>query len=274
MKKINVCLNKTLDDSVKMSERRMEVIDLDDSDNDDEEEEDSDDSSSESEDDGEDENRDEEILILSEHEHSQESDGVETSGSDAGEQDSSSDESEVQEIQENDFPEPGIILESMPVPEPITEEPSTSKGSKLPPDAFNIDEYDCFVDPDDESETSKRKENILIEDCSTSKVFGCSAQPDILPFCDDISTHSFSEVAEEELIALSPSEDGSQEGGDGEIGDVISKEAEIQRHYEENLEPNASLWNSLDFRIVGSTVFIKTELLKVINSNQNQTHMH
>lgn len=266
--KINVCLNKTIDDSVKMSERRMEVIDLDDSDNDDEE--DSDDSSSESEDDGEDENRDEEIVILSEYEHSQESDGVETSASDVGEQDSSSDESEVQEIQENDFPEPGIILESMPVPEPITEEPSTSKGSKLPPDAFNIDEYDCFVDPDDESQTSKRKENILIEDCSTSKVFGCSAQPDILPFCDDISTHSFSEVAEEELIALSPSEDEPEDGGDGEIGDVISEEAEIQRHSEENLEPNTSLWNSLDFRIVGSNIFIKTQSLKVTTTSLNQ----
>ena len=233
-----------------MSEGRMEVIDLDDSDNDDEE--DSDDTSSESEEEGEDENRDEDIVILSEHEYSK-SDGEETSGSDAGEADSSSDESEIQEIQENNFPEPGIILESMPVPEPITEEPSTSTGSKLPPDVFNIDEYDCFVDPDDESETSKRKENI--EEGSTSNVLEYSEQPDILPFCDDISGQSFSEAAEEELIALSPTPDEFKD--DADIGDVISKEAE--RHYEE--QPIED--DSLDFKIVGPKIFIKTKSLKV-----------
>lgn len=238
-----------------MSEGRMEVIDLDDSDNDDEE--DSDDTSSESEEEGEDENMDEDIVILSEHEYSQ-SDGEETSGSDAaaGEPDSSSDESEIQEIQDNNFPEPGIILESMPVPEPITEEPSTSTGSKLPLDVFNIDEYDCFVDPDDESETSKRKENILIEEGSTCNVLDYSEQPDILPFCDDNDAQSFSETSEEELIALSPTEDEFKD--DRDIGDVISKEAE--RHYEEQLEP---IEDSLVFKIVGPNIFIKTESLKV-----------
>ena len=236
-----------------MSEGRMEVIDLDDSDNDDEE--DSDDTSSGSEEEGEEENRDEDIVILSEHEYSQ-SDAEGTSGSDAGEPDSSSDESEVQEIPVNNFPEPGIILESMPVPEPITEEPSTSTGSKLPPDAFNIDEYDCFVDPDDESETSKRKEFILIEEGNTSNVLQYSEQPDILPFCDDISEQSYSEAAEEELIALSPSEDEFKD--DVDTGDVISIEAD--RHFEEQLK---SIEDSIDFKIVGPKIFIKTESLKV-----------
>ena len=245
-----------------MSEGRMEVIDLDDSDSDDEEDiDDSDSDDSESEED-EDKNRDDEIVILSEHEDSQQNEGDKTTGSE--DQDSSSDESEVQEIQENDFPEPGIILESLhvPVPEPITEEPSTSTGSKPPPVVFNIDDYDCFVDPDDEGQTSKQKENVLNEDCSSNNV--CGVSDDVLPFRDNISSHSFSEVEEEELIALSTSDDEIEvniNGGDIANRNVISEEAE--RNYREQQESIENSCDSVSFKIMGAKTFMKTEPLKV-----------
>ena len=249
-----------------MSEGRMEVIDLDDSDSDDEEDiEDSDsDDDSESEEEGEDENRDEDVVVLSEHDDSQPNEGDEISGSD--DQESSSDESEVQEISNNEFPEPGIILESLhvPVPEPITEEPSTSTGSKLPPVVFNIDDYDCFVDPEDEGQTSKLKEKVLVEDCSSNNVCGVSESEhpdDVLPFRDDISSHSFSEVEEEELIALSSSENESEVNNGGDIGNVVSEEAE--RHYQEKQEPVENSYDSVRFKIVETKIFIKTDPLKV-----------
>ena len=246
-----------------MSEGRMEVIDLDDSDSDDEEDiEDSDSDDSEIEEE-EDKNRDDEIVILSEPEDSHQNESDKTSASGSEDQDSSSDESEVHEIQENDFPEPGIILESLhvPVPEPITEEPSTSTGSKLPPVVFNIDDYDCFVDPDDEGQTSKQKENVLNEDCSSNNV--CGVSDDVLPFRDDISSHSFSEVEEEELIALSTSDDEIEVNTGGIIadGNVISEETERNSH--EQQEPIENSYDSVSFKIVGPKIFIQIEPLKV-----------
>ena len=242
----------------------MEVIDLDDSDSDDKEEsDDSTDSSDENDSDDDSEveveeaNGDEEIVILSENEYSQHSDdSAETSGSDAGEIDSSND-SDVQEIQEIDFPEPGIILESMPLPEPISEEPTTSTGSKLPLDVFNIDDFDSFVDPDDESETSKRKESPIKD---SSNVLGQPDHSDILPFCDDSSRHSFSEVAEEELIALSSFEDESKDVAD--VRHVIHEKE--GSHVQEQQKINGFSCNSIDFRIVGPITFISTESLKVL----------
>ena len=183
-----------------MSEGKLEVIDLDDTDTDDEEEEESDDSESGGEE--EHENMDggsrdvyKEVVVLSENENSEpngndeensssEDDDLESLSREENQDntDSSSDESEIQEIVEdeiqefaiNNFPEPGIILESIPVPDPVTEQPSTSKGSKLPLDDFNIEDYECFIDPDDESQTSKRIENTPKEDCNKTSIKVCS----------------------------------------------------------------------------------------------------
>ena len=264
-----------------MSEGKLEVIDLDDTDTDDEEEEESDDSESGGEE--EHENMDggsrdvhKEVVVLSENENSEPNGNDEENSSSEAEDDdleslsreenqdntdSSSDESEIQEIVEdeiqefaiNNFPEPGIILESIPVPDPVTEQPSTSKGSKLPLDDFNIEDYECFIDPDDESQTSKRIENTPKEDCNKTSIKD-SEQPDILPFFDYVDcNHSISDVAEEELIALSHSGDEIEN-----VGDVISENL--------NQEPE-----DVKFRLVGNKIFVNAGSIKVTYCNMQST---
>ena len=211
-----------------MSEGHLEVIHLDDEENENSDEEDTEEEEDGDTDDPSPENAQEEVVVLGESDatsSSSESGDDEESASSGDEAVLLSDQDEIQILSDDDAndisnnaEEPVIVLGSVPINlETCSKEaakPSTSLGSQLPPNScsdVNYEDFDCFVDPEDESQTSTKR----TEETQPSLQV-CSSNNHPSP-CNELflDYEEFRDTAlEDELAQLSSSEDEDQPVGD------------------------------------------------------------
>ena len=217
-----------------MSEGHLEVIHLDDEENENSDEEDTEEEEDGDTDDPSPENAQEEVVVLGESDatsSSSESGDDEESASSGDEAVllSDQDQDEIQILSDDDAndisnnaEEPVIVLGSAPINlETCSKEsakPSTSLGSQLPPNScsdVNYEDFDCFVDPEDESQTSTKR----TEETQPSLQV-CSSNNHPSP-CNELflDYEEFRDTAlEDELAQLSSSEDE-----DSPVGDDLSR---------------------------------------------------
>lgn len=213
-----------------MSEGHLEVIHLDDEENENSDEEDTEEEEDGDTDDPSPENDQEEVVVLGESDatsSSSESGDDEESESPGDEAALLSDQDEIQILSDDDAndisnnaEEPVIVLGSVPINlETCSKEsakPSTSLGSQLPPNScsdVNYEDFDCFVDPEDESQTSTKRTE---ETQPSLPVCTSNNHPSPSP-CNELflDYEEFRDTAlEDELTQLSSSEDEDQPVGD------------------------------------------------------------
>ena len=217
-----------------MSEGHLEVIHLDDEENENSDEEDTEEEEDGDTDDPSPENDQEEVVVLGESDatsSSSESGDDEESESPGDEAALLSDQDEIQILSDDDAndisnnaEEPVIVLGSVPINlETCSKEsakPSTSLGSQLPPNScsdVNYEDFDCFVDPEDESQTSTKRTE---ETQPSLPVCTSNNHPSPSP-CNELflDYEEFRDTAlEDELTQLSSSEAEVQP-----VGDVLSR---------------------------------------------------
>lgn len=213
-----------------MSEGHLEVIHLDDEENENSDEEDTEEEEDGDTDDPSPENDQEEVVVLGESDatsSSSESGDDEESESPGDEAALLSDQDEIQILSDDDAndisnnaEEPVIVLGSVPINlETCSKEsakPSTSLGSQLPPNScsdVNYEDFDCFVDPEDESQTSTKRTE---ETQPSLPVCTSNNHPSPSP-CNEVflDYEEFRDTAlEDELTQLSSSEAEVQPVGD------------------------------------------------------------
>ena len=241
-----------------MAERQMEVIQLNDSDEEEEENDDenSQDESGESEDSTDDDSgsgkdKDDRDVVTIEDSHS---DSEESSDNNEGD--------EVVDLeQEDNFEEPVIVLEAIPLPEDVSfnesqAEPSTSKGSKVATfdDCSNIDDYDCFVDPEDESQTSTNVKDVVTDPKNVIEEF-----PEFEDFVNKSS---------DEIIRLSDNEIYIEDDQN------VNNDSSIPFENEEKLcVPQEDCDNTLDFRIIGSKIFVEADTFHNLVPDVDATYL-